>query len=204
MTREPTRRNKGQDSDGVNHSSWNITTKISSKMQQNNAVNRSAVLALLRRCFRSVKRIPDATRRESYRIYVKDAFHRRSNMLVNSREALMSYRDGIEQVESMEYYHDQKNNQRIISKSAFPTWQPIVSQSATKSIPSFESEVSKWLLLYLPNLSEEDLSKYSKHLVDDGFDTVKMIEQELLADDILFMKKAHRRVIERQLKDWNP
>jgi hypothetical protein len=31
-----------------------------------------------------------------------------------------------------------------------------------------------------------------------------MIEQELLADDILFMKKAHRRVIERQLKDWNP
>ena len=114
----------------------------------------------------------------------------------------MSYRDGIEQVESMEYYHDQKNNQRIISKSAFPTWQPIVSQSTT-SIPSSESEVSKWLLQYLPNLSEEDLSKYSKHLVDDGFDTVKLIEQELIADDIQFMKKAHRRVIERQLKDWN-
>ena len=117
----------------------------------------------------------------------------------------MSYRDGLEQVESMEYYHDQKNNQRIISisKSAFPTaWQPNTSQS-TKSIPSSESEVSKWLLQYLPHLSEEDLSKYSKHLVDDGFDTVKLIEQELIADDLLFMKKAHRRVIERQLKDWN-
>ena len=171
---------------------------------QQSTVNRSSVLALLRRCFRSVKRIPDATRRESYRIYVKDAFHRRSKILFDSREALMSYRDGLEQVESMEYYHDQKNNQRIISISAFPTaWQPIVSQS-TNSMSSSEKEVSKWLLQYLPHLNEEDLSKYSKHLVDYGFDTVKLIEQELIADDLIFMKKAHRRVIARQLKDWNP
>lgn len=119
----------------------------------------------------------------------------------------MSYHDGLEQVESMEYYHDQKNNQRIISisKSTVTTaWQPISSSQYTEIIPSSESEVSKWLLQYLPNLSEEDLSKYSKHLVDDGFDTVTLIKQELIADDILFMKKAHRRVVERQLKDCNP
>ena len=60
-------------------------------------------------------------------------------------------------------------------------------------------EVAQWLLSYLPHLHEEDVSQYSKCLIDDGFDSAAFIEEELTEEDIFFMKKAHRRVLMRQL-----
>ena len=53
-----------------------------------------------------------------------------------------------------------------------------------------KSHISEWLLKVLPHLNEGDVTTYTRHLVDDGFDSVS------------FMKKAHRRVIERKLKEW--
>jgi hypothetical protein len=178
-------------------------------MQQTNAVNRSSALALFKRCIRSTEKIPDANQRASYRIYVRDAFHRCANLPSDSREALVAYRDGLDQVEQMEYYHEQmkiKNSERQMIKPAVSL--QLMRSKSTKldnSSPGNDANdiIARWLLQYLPHLNHDDVAKYSKHLVDDGFDSVAFIEKELVADDVKFMKKAHRRVIERQLRDWN-
>jgi hypothetical protein len=52
--------------------------------------------------------------------------------------------------------------------------------------------VMHWLLTHLPNLQEEDAITYFHHLLEDGFDTVDIL-QELLDEDLYFMKKGHRR-----------
>jgi hypothetical protein len=127
----------------------------------------------------------------------------------DSREALVAYRDGLDQVEQMEYYHEQmkiKKNGRQMTTPAV-SLQPLRSNSSNLNNSSPGNHASnitaQWLLKHLPHLNQEDVAKYSKHLVDEGFDSVAFIEKELVADDLQFMKKAHRRVMERQLRDWN-
>lgn len=175
-------------------------------------INKSSALALYRRCIRSIQKIPDSNQRASYRIYVRDAFHRRANIASDSREALVAYRDGLDQVEQMEYYHEQikmkKNESRIITSTDSSPSQSMSANSAeldncSAVIGDAYEVVGQWLLRHLPHLSQEDVGNYSKHLVDDGFDSVAFIEKELVPDDLQFMKKAHRRVIERQLRDFN-
>lgn len=59
-------------------------------------------------------------------------------------------------------------------------------------------EVEQWLQKYLPLLQKEDAFNYCKYLVDDGFDCLGMLD-EVLEEDLYFMKKGHRRVLARQL-----
>ena len=154
--------------------------------------------------------MPDQNQRESYRIYVRDAFHRRKGMQSNSREAIVAYRDGIDQVETMEYYQSMKMNvkPRISSSVSLTNIEhddAVRSETSDSfvrgSSSSLNKNISQWLSHRLPHLAQDDLEKYSRRLIEDGFDTVEFIEKELLADDLDFMKKAHRRVLERYIKD---
>ena len=55
-----------------------------------------------------------------------------------------------------------------------------------------------WLLQYIPYLHEEDVLAYSRRLVNDGFDCEESF-LELCAEDLDFMKLAHRRAVVRAL-----
>ena len=70
-------------------------------------------------------------------------------------------------------------------------------QSSSSS--SFD-EVMYWLLTHLPNLQEEDAISYFHYLLEDGFDTVDIL-QELLEEDLYFMKKGHRRAMMRSVRN---
>ena len=54
--------------------------------------------------------------------------------------------------------------------------------------------MERWLRRRLPKLKWEDASAYVRHLVDDGFDS-EYTPCALLAEDLLFMKKGHCRVL---------
>ena len=60
------------------------------------------------------------------------------------------------------------------------------------------NEVESWLIAYLPSLQDHDTTNYCRLLMSDGFDSVEMLE-ELIEDDLHFMKKGHRRVLTRKL-----
>ena len=131
-------------------------------------------------------------------MYVRDSFRRRAHVPLNSREVILAYRDGLEQVDSMEYYHLQmKVKQNEVQQESIS----LPNKSSTSGDDAKES-ISEWLLEFLPHLNEGDVTTYTRHLVDDGFDSVSFMKEELLAEDLSFMKKAHRRVIERKLKEW--
>ena len=55
-----------------------------------------------------------------------------------------------------------------------------------------------WLLQYIPHLHEEDVVAYSRRLVNDGFDCEESF-LELRAEDLNFLKLAHRRAVVRAL-----
>lgn len=59
-------------------------------------------------------------------------------------------------------------------------------------------DVERWILGILPHLRQEDVAYYCKCLISDGFDSFEMLE-ELMVDDLYFMKKAHKRVVSRRL-----
>ena len=77
--------------------------------------------------------------------------------------------------------------------------------SSKKSVaPSSNSQdslgtVETWLKTELPTLNASDLQSYSKQLLDDGFDSVEMLDH-LEVGDLGFMKKAHQRVLVEKLK----
>jgi hypothetical protein len=57
--------------------------------------------------------------------------------------------------------------------------------------------VETWLLLALPELHPKDLSAYSHRLMEDGFDSLTLLQMDLVPADLEFMKKAHQRAIVR-------
>ncbi len=70
--------------------------------------------------------------------------------------------------------------------------------AAVVSVVNREQVVRAWLLKYLPTLREDDLNLYTHRLVEDGFDSVDMLEHELVEDDLAFMRKAHKRSMGRK------
>ena len=163
-----------------------------------NTINRASILSLYRRCMRSIQKMPDFNQRASYLIYLRDSFRRRAHIPLKSREVILAYRDGLEQIDSMEYYHSQmKVKQNEVQQESIS----LPNKSSTSGETS-KSHISEWLLEVLPHLNEGDVTTYTRHLVDDGFDSVSFMKEELLSEDLSFMKKAHRRVIERKMKEW--
>lgn len=74
--------------------------------------------------------------------------------------------------------------------------------ATTKVTPSTEelariALVQNWLTKTLPQLYADDAAIYARSFVKEGFDSVQMLEGELLGDDLAFMKKAHRRALIR-------
>jgi hypothetical protein len=66
--------------------------------------------------------------------------------------------------------------------------------------------VESWLITHLPTLSSTDLHYYATSLIADGYDTISKLNSihspnvELLDPSaILFMKKAHRRVLMKKI-----
>lgn len=54
-----------------------------------------------------------------------------------------------------------------------------------------------WLSQALPDLLPSDLDMYSNTLVQDGFDSMTLLENDIIHDDLNFMKKAHKRALVR-------
>lgn len=166
---------------------------------------------LYRRCLRSINQIRDPNQKATFFEYAKDGFRSRKHLHPESREARLAYSDALEQVESMEYYQqmartkrDKINpttNLRDGSKFSSPRLETSSTGSAlTSSSQTTENtEVKEWLLSHLPHLHNEDVSTYTTKLHELGFDSVAFIEEELLDEDLQFMKIAHRRVVMRKI-----
>ncbi|KAL7464791.1 hypothetical protein ACHAXS_005124 [Conticribra weissflogii] len=186
------------------------------------ALDKTSITRLFRRCLRSAHQIESASQRETYLIYVRDGFRRKADLPRNSREAVLAYQDGLDQVEQMEYYqHMAKmkfdpagqniefNPTLSVSSTAFrpslgslggvnnnvsiARWENIKNHS------SIEQNISQWLVTNLPHLHTDDVKEYTQCLIDDGFDSEEFILEELREDDLNFMKKAHRRALMRKI-----
>lgn len=163
---------------------------------------------LYRRCLRSIKQIRDPNQKATFFEYAKDGFRSRKHLHPDSREARLAYADALEQVESMEYYqqmarikHDKINTTtHIRDKSKLTETSSTGSALPSSSHTTENTEVKEWLLSQLPHLQNEDALSYTTKLHELGFDSVAFIEEELLDEDLQFMKKAHRRVVMRQLQ----
>jgi hypothetical protein len=61
-----------------------------------------------------------------------------------------------------------------------------------------QDEVQQWLVSRLPSLQKQDIDTYSERLVEDGFDSIAMMDH-LEEEDLGFMKKAHKRALMKSL-----
>ncbi|KAL9179026.1 hypothetical protein ACHAXT_000068 [Thalassiosira profunda] len=73
----------------------------------------------------------------------------------------------------------------------------------TLAAPALEDEpcyqeVDQWLQSLLPSLRKQDAAKYCVCLIDDGFDCLETLD-ELLEEDLHFMKIGHKRTLLRKL-----
>jgi len=64
--------------------------------------------------------------------------------------------------------------------------------------PSHEAVMS-WLLTNLPQLQEEDAIAYFNCLLEDGFDSIDMLDEVVLEEDLYFMKRGHQRALMRSI-----
>mmetsp|Transcript_8799 Transcript_8799/g.17976 ORF Transcript_8799/g.17976 Transcript_8799/m.17976 type:complete len:428 (+) Transcript_8799:341-1624(+) len=58
-----------------------------------------------------------------------------------------------------------------------------------------EKLVQAWLITSMPYLHTDDIRSYTRRLVDDGFDSLPMLTEQLEEDDLDFMKKGHKRAL---------
>jgi hypothetical protein len=94
--------------------------------------------------------------------------------------------------------HDQQRAQPVGSNNG--------ELSIDDGVPNAENDwrrkqtllvVETWLLTALPELHPKDLSAYSHRLMEDGFDSLTLLQMDLVQEDLEFMKKAHKRAIVR-------
>jgi hypothetical protein len=166
---------------------------------------------LYRRCLRSIKQIRDPCQQAPFLAYARDCFRSRKYLYPDSREAHIAYNDGLEQVKSMEYYQQMAklkgnkiNTKEFLVRDESPNPESLSSSLRTHGNSLLTSlatntEVEQWILSQLPHMNKDDASKYAHQLYELGFDSVAFIEEDLLEEDLPFMKKAHRRVLMRQL-----
>ena len=75
------------------------------------------------------------------------------------------------------------------------TAMPPSSARETVVAQTKEARVEKWLVEQCPYLHPDDLGQYAKTLTDMGFDSKVLLETELRAGDLDFMKVAHKRAL---------
>ena len=168
-------------------------------------------------------RIPDVDQRAVYRVYVRDGFRSKACLEAGCKQATNAMTDAKEQLDRMNYYHsirEMKERQKLGRTSDIGSTgslgiseQSNCSQSTMKkdngTIESDDSIsndrkderylfVRDWLVRFIPQLHEEDVAAYSNRLINDGFDCAESF-RELHAEDLDFMKVAHRRAVVRAL-----
>ena len=75
------------------------------------------------------------------------------------------------------------------------TGRPLTSH--TSMLSCRRQIVGTWLTVALPDLHPDDQAAYSQILLDQGFDSLSLLENEILEHDLNFAKKAHKRAIVR-------
>lgn len=168
------------------------------------------VVTLYRQCMKSVKRIPDADQRSMYYFYVRDGFQKRKQMPHSSMTTTRVIEDTKEQVERMNYYHsirEKKKRTNQQSSNVTISMEPIINDSKNESTTAMTMKkkrtiVTSWLLEQVPHLHNDDVENYTTNLIQDGFDSLYMLENELLESDLQhFMKKAHQRVLIKKINN---
>mmetsp|Transcript_2388 Transcript_2388/g.3765 ORF Transcript_2388/g.3765 Transcript_2388/m.3765 type:complete len:231 (+) Transcript_2388:60-752(+) len=111
--------------------------------------------------------------------------------------------------------HDQQRGNQASSQGSNDNSkkETIVSSASDEQVASMTTNkdtqqrqvVETWLLTALPELHSDDLSDYSQRLLDDGFDSLSLLESSSLRpdEDLHFMKKGHQRAIIRTYYDDN-
>lgn len=188
-------------------------------MQRSAPTAGHVIIELYRQCIRSAKRIPDLEQRAVYRIVVKNGFRSKKGLIAHSRQAIDAIQDGQEQLERMDYYHSMRvvkekeeqerrnmangggfNSNSGEKKDAFQVKSKAPNEDVSMAFTdSKDGTVRDWIRSILPNLRDEYLLEYANRLEEDGFDSLDMLENELLEEDLSFMKKAHKRAIVRRM-----
>ena len=83
----------------------------------------------------------------------------------------------------------------FVKNDSAPAIGELVSDGIQTNDRSKEHQVESFLKRAVPSLHLSDISLYAKQLVEDGFDSVEMISNELQREDLEFMKKAHARAL---------
>lgn len=83
--------------------------------------------------------------------------------------------------------------------TSYPSYASLTSSAALTAPDSLrlekEKTVQSFLITSLPCIYMDDVRDYTKRLVDDGFDSLQMLTEQLEEDDLDFMKKAHKRAL---------
>lgn len=83
--------------------------------------------------------------------------------------------------------------------TSYPSYTSLTSSAALTASDSLrlekEKTVQSFLITSLPCIYMDDVRDYTKRLVDDGFDSLQMLTEQLEEDDLDFMKKAHKRAL---------
>ena len=166
--------------------------------------NHSKCLSLYRKCLRSAYRIPEADQRLTYLSYTRQGFRDKQNLDPESRHAVLAFKDAEEQLERMDYYHSIREEKMRIKQQQ----QQQQQQEAIVSVPDstkllvnsdFVDDRAKmirqWLHEAIPDLHDDDTNQYIQQLIEDGFDTLTLLLNELLIEDLVFMKKGHKRAV---------
>ena len=96
--------------------------------------------------------------------------------------------------------HHQHNGAAAASiGNSYPSYASLTSSAALTSSDSLrlekEKTVQSFLITSLPSIYMDDLRDYTKRLVEEGFDSLQMLTEQLEEDDLDFMKKAHKRAL---------
>lgn len=83
--------------------------------------------------------------------------------------------------------------------TSYPSYASLTSSAALTTSNKLrlqkEKIVQSFLITSLPSIYMDDVEAYSARLVDDGFDSLQMLMEQLEEDDLDFMKKAHKRAL---------
>lgn len=88
--------------------------------------------------------------------------------------------------------------------TSYPSYASLTSSAALTASDSLrlekEKAVQSFLITSLPCIYMDDVRDYTKRLVNDGFDSLQMLTEQLEENDLDFMKKAHKRALLQVLR----